>query len=116
MKSKIYAEQELTDEEKKQKEELKEDAKQLSVLRQGTVTEITMGGQTFQVSDPKRIEQAISFLERHEESLFTLRQRIKEQNKAINVLIQEIEKLKADVQRLKEESNNGFGSQEYSNY
>lgn len=116
MKSKMYAEEKLNDEKKQQTDELKEGVKPLSILRQGAVTEITMGGQTFQVSDPKRIEQAISFLERHEESLFTLRQRIKDQNKALNVLIQEIEKLKADVQRLKEESNNGFGSQEYSGY
>ncbi|SOK58556.1 hypothetical protein [Yersinia phage fHe-Yen9-04] len=116
MKSKIYSEQELTTEELAKKEELKEDSKQLSILRQGSVTEITMSGKTFQVSDPKRIEHAIIILERHEEVLFTLRQRIKEQTQSINILLNEIEKLKSDVQRLKEESNNGFGSQEYTNY
>lgn len=87
----------------------------LQMLQRGSVTEITMGDRTFQVTDPKRIEQTISVLQHHEEALFTLRQRVKEHHTAINALIIEVEKLKNEVQRLKEITN-GFGSNELSNY
>lgn len=119
MKSRIYSEPELTEEEKPEialeKEKLKENASQLSILRQGTVTEITMGDRTFQVTDPKRIEQAITFIGQHEEALFTLRQRIKEQTSILKIMANDIATLKQEVQRLKEITN-GYGSQEFSNY
>jgi hypothetical protein len=119
MKSRIYSEPELTEEEQEElaKEKLKvtENVSQLSILRQGSVTEITMGDRTFQVTDPKRIEHAISFIGQHEEAIFNLRQRVKEQTTIINLMVNDIATLKQEVQRLKEITN-GYGSQEFSNY
>lgn len=116
MKSKIYAESpseqnESTSSTKK----LNENLSQLSILKQGAVTEITMGDRTFQVTDPKRIEQSIVYIERHEEALFLLRQRLKEQSTVINNLRNDVETLKQEVQRLKEITN-GYGSREYTGY
>jgi cell shape-determining protein MreC len=87
----------------------------LNMVQRGSVTEITLGGRTFQVSDPKRIEQTVTILKNHEEAMHTMRQRLKEQHNAIAVLLQEIQTLKNDVQRLKEITN-GYGSQEYNGY
>lgn len=119
MKSRIYDEPKLTEEEKaisaSEALKLKENKSQLSILRQGSVTEITMGDRTFQVTDPKRIEQAISFIGQHEEALFNLRQRVKEQTTIINLMVNDIATLKQEVQRLKEITN-GYGSQQLSNY
>jgi len=87
----------------------------LQMLQRGSVTEITMGDKTFQVTDPKKIEQTITVLKTHDEAIFTLRQRVKEQTSVINQLLQDVNTLKNEVQRLKEITN-GYGSQEFSNY
>lgn len=87
----------------------------LSMIQRGSVTEITLGDRTFQVTDPKRMEQTISVLKHQEEAIQILRSRVKEQHTAINILIQEVNTLKNEVQRLKEITN-GYGSQEFSNY
>ncbi len=87
----------------------------LSMIQRGSVTEITMGEKTFQVTDPKRMEQTISVLKHQEESIQILRTRMKEHHNAISILVQEIQTLKNEVQRLKEITN-GYGSQEFSNY
>lgn len=87
----------------------------LSMIQRGSVTEITMGDRTFQVTDPKRMEQTISVLKHQEEAIQNLRSRMKEHHNAISVLVQEIQTLKNEVQRLKEITN-GYGSQEFSNY
>ncbi|AMM43850.1 virion structural protein [Pectobacterium phage vB_PcaM_CBB] len=87
----------------------------LSMIQRGSVTEITMGDRTFQVTDPKRMEQTISVLKHQEEAIQNLRARMKEHHNAISVLVQEIQTLKNEVQRLKEITN-GYGSQEFSNY
>ncbi|AFC21731.1 virion structural protein [Cronobacter phage vB_CsaM_GAP32] len=87
----------------------------LSMIQRGSVTEITMGDRTFQVTDPKRLEQMISVLKHQEESIQVLRTKIKEHHNAISVLVQEVQTLKNEVQRLKEITN-GYGSQEFTNY
>lgn len=87
----------------------------LGMIQRGSVTEITLGDRTFQVTDPKRIEQTISVLKHQEEAIHTMRTRLKEHHNAIGVLVQEIQTLKNEVQRLKEITN-GYGSQQFSNY
>lgn len=87
----------------------------LGMLQRGSVTEITLGDRTFQITDPKRIEQTISVLKHHDEALHILRSRLKEHHSVLGQLIQEINTLKNEVQRLKEITN-GYGSQEFSNY
>lgn len=87
----------------------------LNMVQRGSVTEITLGGRTFQVSDPKRIEQTVTILKNHEEAMHTMKQRLKEQHNAIGILVQEVNTLKQEVQRLKEITN-GYGSQEYTGY
>ncbi len=87
----------------------------VDIIQRGTVTEITMGGRTFQVSDPKRIEQTVTVLKSHDEALHQLRQRIKEHTTVINQMQQTINTLSTEVQRLKEITN-GYGSQQISNY
>ena len=113
----MYSSNQQNDEKIKEKKEILKDSieSKLSILERGSVTEITLGGRTFQITDPKRIEQTFSVLQHHEESLHLLRQRVKEQSSAINQLINEVTTLKNEVQRLKEITN-GYGSQELSNY
>lgn len=85
----------------------------LTMLQRGSVTEITLGGRTFQISDPKKIEHAISILKHQEEAISNLRVKIKEHSTAIGQLVREIQNLKNEVQRLKEITN-GYGSQEFN--
>lgn len=85
----------------------------LPFVKRGSVTEITIGDSTFPVVDPKKLEQLVVIIRRHDESLFLLRQRLKEQSTTINKLIQIVNTLEQDVQRLKEITN-GYGSQEYT--
>lgn len=105
------------DEQFEQKSEiLKQSAEsKLSMIQRGSVTEITMGDRTFQVTDPRRMEQTISVLKHQEDAIIALNRRVKEQHNAIGILVQEIQTLKNEVQRLKEITN-GYGSQEFSNY
>lgn len=115
MKDIIYRDYEENDEENKNKKKINENYQQLNLLRQGTVTEITIGDKVFQVTDPKRIEMAIKCLEQHEESLFKLRQRVKEQSTVINALQYEINAMKGDIQFLRENLyGNSYGSREVS--
>lgn len=116
MKSVIYNKKE-TEEQKKKTNDLKEQfSSELKLLRQGSVTEITMGSQTFQVTDPKRIEALGNIVVKHDGMLFEIRHSLSTANQSIKILHQEIINLKAEVQTLKEQSNNGYGSQERSDY
>lgn len=95
---------------------LKEQAEsKLDIIQRGSVTEITLGNRKFQVSDPAKLERVISILKGQEDAISTMRQRMKEQHNALAVLVQEVQTLKNEVQRLKEITN-GYGSQEYSGY
>ena len=91
-----------------------EESYDLSVLKSGSVTEITLGDKKFEVIDPNRIEQSLKLISQMNESLYSLRQRIKELSQSNNQLVEEINKLKSEVQKLKDNSNN-YGSSEYYN-
>lgn len=83
----------------------------LKLLNMGSVTEITMDGKTFQVYDAQKIHNIISFVERHEDSLFNLRQDNINLKKQINILTKNVQTLQNSVNKLQDQLKNaGFGT------
>ncbi|AGC35169.1 hypothetical protein GNZ01_06080 [Escherichia coli] len=84
-------------------------SKQISLLRQGSITEITLDGKTFQVHDPARIEKIISLVERHEERFFSLSQELAKTKQNCRLLENQISTLTNTVKQLQEQIKNaGF--------
>lgn len=84
-------------------------SKELKLLRQGSITEITMDGQTFQVHDPIKIEQMIKFVERHEDRLYSLSQENLVLKRKVTELTQKVNQLQNNVNTLQEQIKNaGF--------
>jgi chromosome segregation ATPase len=88
----------------------KEDkSKSLSLLRQGSITEITIDGKTFQVHDPARVEKIIQMVERHEERFFSIGQELSRTKQKCTMLENQINKLSNTVSKLQEQIKNaGF--------
>lgn len=84
-------------------------SKSLSLLRQGSITEITLDGKTFQVHDPVRVEKIISMVERHEERFFGLSQELSKTKQKCTMLENQVTKLSNTVNKLQEQIKNaGF--------
>lgn len=83
--------------------------KDYSVFRNGLVTEITLGDQTFNVVAAEKIDEINKLVNTHENSMFEMRQHMKKQATAISQLFSEIQALKAEIQKLKDGGNDGFG-------
>lgn len=85
----------------------KEDkSKQLSLLRQGSITEITLDGKTFQVHDPQRVENIIKMVERHEDRLYNTSQEVSKMKQKCHQLEAQVTKLVSKVNRLQEQLRN----------
>ncbi len=84
-------------------------SKELKLLRQGSITEITMDGKTFQVHDAVRIEQIIKLVERHEDRLFNINQETLQLKRKIQELTNKVNSLQSTVNSLQEQIKNaGF--------
>ncbi|AFA44396.1 hypothetical protein [Klebsiella phage phiKp_21] len=87
---------------------------ELKLLRSGSVTEITLDDKTFQVYDAHKIHNIITFVERHEDSIFNLRQDNNNLKKQIQILSKNIQTLQSTVTKLQEQLKNaGFSSNNY---
>ncbi|WOL22818.1 hypothetical protein [Escherichia phage vB_EcoM_JNE01] len=81
-------------------------SREISLLRQGSITEITLDGSTFQVSDPVRIEKIIKLVERHDERLYNMNQELLQYKRACAQLEQKVNKLSITVNKLQEQIKN----------
>ncbi|EOR9073870.1 hypothetical protein FOI42_RS02020 [Escherichia coli] len=84
-------------------------SKELQLLRQGSITEITLGDKTFQVHDPVKIEQLIKLVERHEERLHSVSNETAQLKRKIQYMENEIRTLRNSINKLQDQIKNaGF--------
>ena len=74
----------------------------IQLYTQGSVTEVTLDGKSFQVIDPVRMETMAKMVESHEERFFELNQAVKQVRNSTRDLIRQVESLKREMQTLQE--------------
>lgn len=74
----------------------------LQMFKQGSVTEITLDGKSFQVIDPRRMEALANLVERHEERFFELNQAVKQLRDEVRKLQNTVKMTRDEVTRLQE--------------
>lgn len=80
------------------------------ITKMGSVVEITLGDEKLIVHDPARLEGIIQLVEKHEESMYSIRQTVKQLRTVLTKQDAELKTLKSEVQRLKEILNGNNGN------
>lgn len=79
----------------------------LQMSKLGNIVEITLGDKTFAIHDPARIEGIINLVEKHETSMYNMRQSHNQVSRKVQELTREVNALKSDIRKLQEQINNG---------
>lgn len=75
---------------------------ELTLIKHGSVTEITLGDKKFHVHDPVRMEGIISLVERHETRIFELSQSNSTLIQQVRELTNTVRILRSDIQKLQD--------------